>query len=218
MKIKHNKKQTVEDRRQQLLANQVSPEKVKKPLKGVLQPNATLPGQLLCGKYWVGVFLIFYGFLWFMPWEGLYNNAVYFQFVEWMAKIYPNIHEIPETNTQFPEYAMAVVAFFGLLGPFFVVFYFYFGFIHPKSINLDIIQEIPLIKKIGLYSVLTVAFLCMPIALFTWTGDSFHTPKFFHESKAAFMVFTMLLWWCVSMWSFSFTGMLTSLWLTVFRR
>lgn len=181
----------------------------EKKMEGILQPDATFPGSMLCGKYWIGVFLVFLSVLWFIPWDDLYRNPIYFQFVQFMATIYPNIHGIANTKSQFPEFAMALVAFCGAVGPFFVFFYFYFGFIHPKSVDFNIIENVSFKDRLLLVFGSIFMFLLFIFLPFVWDGSSFYAPKLFFESKVAFVAWTLVIWWVVCAASFGFTGIVT---------
>jgi hypothetical protein len=207
-------KNSVENRHQQMLKNQAPP---PKKLTNVLQSDATFMGSVISGKYMLATLILISVVLRLIDWEGLYNNPSYFYFVQWMANIYPNIHSIPKTENQFPEYAMGLVAFCGFIGPFIVVYYLTYGFFHAKRINLDIIAEIPFKKKCYLGFGIFFSLLLMAAGLFIWDGDSFHLPHLFHTSKFAFVGVTVGLWWSVAFWGFGCVGMLTSFWLVKHR-
>ena len=122
--------------------------RMKKRPRNVLDINATLPGRLIIGKYWVWLAIVIYLFFWLIPWEWLYGAPNYRQFVELMAHLYPNIDRIAETRDKFPEYSMALVAFCGAFWPFNVLFYLYCGFVHSKHIDVSKVTNLSLKWKL----------------------------------------------------------------------
>jgi len=165
-----------------------------KPMRGVLQPNRTLPASLIAGSRLKYTLILLFAAFSQVRWDDLYAKPWYRAFVDFMATIYPAIAEIPGTPSQFPEYVMALLAFCNAIGPFCVVFYLIYGVIHVRSIDLEIITEIPTGKKVILLISGSVLFLLYVTAPFVWTGHSFHLPKLFFESKSAFLAMTLVLW------------------------
>lgn len=165
-----------------------------KPMRGVLQPNRTLPASLIAGSRLKYTLILLFAAFSQVRWDDLYAKPWYRAFVDFMAMIYPAIAKIPSTPSQFPEYAMALLAFCNAIGPFYVVFYLIYGVIHVRSIDLEVIAEIPIGKKIILMISIAASFLLFMTAPFVWTGHSFHLPKLFFESKSAFLAMTLVLW------------------------
>jgi hypothetical protein len=171
-----------------------------KQLRGVLQPDKTLPASLIAGSKAKYTLILLFAVFSQVRWDDLYSKSWYRAFVDFMTSIYPTIAKIPSTPSQFPEYAMALLAFCNAIGPFFVVFYLVYGLIHVKSIDLEVISGMRMGKKVILVVFSIASFLLFVTAPFVWTGHSFHLPTLFYESKSAFLAMTLIIWvvMCVS--------------------
>lgn len=162
--------------------------------RGVLQPDRTLPASMIAGRRLKYTLIFLFAVFSQISWDDLYARPWYRAFVDFMATIYPAIGKISSTPSQFPEYAMALLAFCNAIGPFYVVFFLIYGVIHVRSIDLQVIAEIPTGKKILLIIAAPLLFSLYATAPFVWTGHSFHLPTLFYESKSAFLAMTLILW------------------------
>lgn len=159
-----------------------------------------------CAKYMASgpVFLLWPALaiiVWLIPWEWLYQLEGYRAFIEFMGGFIRSIRDLPQSESQFIEYAQAYIAAITFVGIFYLIFAICCGWKHAKcEAVIERNRYIQNKQFVRLVFIGFIGLLMSMLAVCVFYGDMPDAvmPDYFLRYKFAFVFVHLGMWWALS--------------------
>ncbi len=140
--------------------------------------------------------------LWLFPWEWLYQVEGYHAFIEFMAGFTRSIRDLPQSKSQFIEYAQAYIAAVNFIGMFYLILAVRCGWKHARSeAVIERNRDVSNRQFVRVIFIGFVGLVMSALAVWVFYGEMPETvmPDYFLRYKLAFVFVHLSMWWALSL-------------------